>query len=176
AAIPATISADGFKVSVTAVGKGAFKGCGKLTKVKIGSRVTSIGADAFYRCTKLKNVTIGTKTASIGKRAFYGTALKSFSTGNAVKTIGDKAFYGCKKLSAVTLGKNVATIGAQAFGGDAALKKITVKSVKLKKTGTKALSGIHKKAVIRVPAQKLSAYKKLFKGKGQKKTVVIKKN
>ena len=41
--------------------------------------------------------------------------------------------------------------------------------------GAKALKGINKKAVIKVPAKKLKVYKKLFKGKGQAKTVKIKR-
>ena len=67
------------------------------------------------------------------------------------------------------------TIGAFAFAGDAKLKKIAVKSAVLKKVGAKALKGINKKAVIKVPKKQLKKYTKLFKGKGQKKTVKVKK-
>ena len=38
-----------------------------------------------------------------------------------------------------------------------------------------AHKGINKKAVIKVPSKKYKAYKKVFKGKGQAKTVTIKK-
>lgn len=40
--------------------------------------------------------------------------------------------------------------------------------------GKLALKGINKKAVIRIPKSKKKAYRKLFKGKGQKKSVIVK--
>lgn len=52
-------------------------------------------------------------------------------------------------------------------------KTITVKSTKLKSVGKNAFKGINSKAKIKVPAKKYSAYKKLFKGKGQGKKVKI---
>ncbi|MDO4977372.1 MAG: leucine-rich repeat protein [Eubacteriales bacterium] len=92
-----------------------------------------------------------------------------------VTAIADKAFKSQKKAKSVVIGKNVMTIGKQAFYGDKLVKKITVKSPYLKKVGSKAFYGIYKKAVIKVPAKQLSSYKRLLKGKGQKKTVTIKK-
>ena len=70
---------------------------------------------------------------------------------------------------------NVTQINTKAFSGCFKLKKITVKAKSLKKVGKKAFKGIHKKAVIKVPKAKLKAYKKLFKGKGQAKSVKIRK-
>ena len=46
---------------------------------------------------------------------------------------------------------------------------------KLKKAGKKAFKGIHAKCKIKVPKKKLSAYKRLLKGKGQKAGVKITK-
>lgn len=65
--------------------------------------------------------------------------------------IGSKAFYHCKKL-----------------------KSITIKSKVLKKAGANALKGIHKKAVIKVPAAKKKAYAKLLSKKGAGRSVKIK--
>ena len=92
-----------------------------------------------------------------------------------VTAIAKNACKNNKKVKTVTIGKNVQTIGAYAFAGDAKLKKIAVKSVVLKKVGAKALMGINKKTVIKVPKKQLKKYTKLFKGKGQKKTVKVKK-
>lgn len=92
-----------------------------------------------------------------------------------VTAIGDKAFNGCTKLKKVTIGSKVTTIGKQAFNGCKALTSITVNSKVLKTVGASALKGISAKAVIKVPAAKLSAYQKLFKGKGQKNSVKITK-
>ena len=44
------------------------------------------------------------------------------------------------------------------------LRKITIKSTKLKKIGKNAFKGINKKAVIRIPKSKKKTYKKLLKG------------
>lgn len=69
----------------------------------------------------------------------------------------------------------VIKINAKAFSGCKKMKKITVKATGLTKVGSKAFKGIHKRAVIKVPKKKLKAYKKLFKDKGQAKSVKIKK-
>ena len=123
---------------------------------------------------KIKGVTY--KVTSIGNKAFINNKkLKKVTISDNITTIGNSAFQGCKALKTVTIGKRVKTIGQKAFYGDGKLRTITVKSTALKKVGGKALYGIHKKAVIEAPTKKLSAYKKLFKNKGQKKNVKFKK-
>ena len=93
-----------------------------------------------------------------------------------VTAIGKDAFKNNKKLTKVTIGANVTKIGANAFSGCKKLKKITVKTkmLKAKSVGKNAFKNIHGKAVISVPKAKKKAYQKVFKGKGQKKTVKIK--
>ena len=100
--------------------------------------------------------------------------VKKNGTTYAVTSVGSSAFKNCKKLKKATIGNNVATIGKNAFSGCKALRKITVKTTRLKKIGKNAFKGIHKKAVIKVPKKKLKKYRKLWKKKGQKKTVKIK--
>lgn len=92
----------------------------------------------------------------------------------AVTGIAANAFKGCSKLSKVTVGTKVKTIGSKAFAACKSLKTITIKSTVLSKVGAKAFSGINAKATIKVPKKKLTAYKKLLKGKGQGKKVRIK--
>ncbi|MBO5524476.1 MAG: hypothetical protein J5986_12535, partial [Roseburia sp.] len=55
------------------------------------------------------------------------------------------------------------------------LGTITIKSTKLSSVGKNAFEGIKSTAKIKVPAKKLSAYKKLLKGKGQGSKVKITK-
>lgn len=69
----------------------------------------------------------------------------------------------------------ITSISAKAFSGCKKLKKITITSKNIKSVGKKALKGINKKCVIKVPASKYKKYKKLLKGKGQPKTVKIRK-
>ena len=134
---------------------------------------------------KAKKVTIP-KTVKIGDVEYQVTAiapkalknskkLQSIVIPDTITEIGEGSFEGCTALKNITIGKNVTTIGKNAFKNCKKLKKITVKSTKLIKVGKSALSGVHKKCVIKVPKKKLTAYKKLFKGKGQKKTVKITK-
>lgn len=55
---------------VTQIAAGAFKNCGKLKKVTIGSNVTKIGKKAFYGCSSLKKVIIKSKRLKkVGKDA-----------------------------------------------------------------------------------------------------------
>ena len=88
-----------------------------------------------------------------------------------------------KKLKSVTIPNTVTyqgvsftvtQISGKAFQKCSKLKKITIKAISLKKVGKKAFSGIHERAVIKVPKKNLKSYKKILKGKGQKKTVKIK--
>ena len=134
---------------------------------------------------KAKKVTIP-KTVTINnvKYRVTGIAAKVFKNSKKLQTvvipdtvteIGTGSFEGCKNLKSVTIGKNVTSIGKNAFKNCKNLKKITVKSTKLKKVGKGALTGINRKCVIKVPKKQLKSYKRLFKGKGQKKSVKIKK-
>lgn len=93
-----------------------------------------------------------------------------------VTGVSAKAFSKCKKMTKVTIGKNVETIDKEAFKNCKSLKKIVIKSTKLKKVGKNAIKSIHKKAVITCKKKNLKAYKKLFSKKtGYKKTMKIKK-
>lgn len=127
------------------------------TTVTIGGRkfaVTAVGRYAFFYCTKLKTVTIG----------------------NNVSVIGECSFDNCRSLTKVTLGTGVTKISERAFGSCYQLKTLKISSKKLKTVGRSAIFLIHKKAVIRVPASKVKAYRRLFKSKtGFRKTMKVKK-
>ena len=94
-----------------------------------------------------------------------------------VTSIAKNCFKGNKKLKTITIGKNIKTIGANAFSGCKNLKTIKIASTSLtkKSVGKNAFKGIQKKAVIKVPKKKLKSYQKILKGKGQAKSVKIKK-
>ena len=145
--------------------------------VKKGAKFKLIG----YKYTVTSNLK---KNPTVTITGYKNKKLKKISVPASVKykkvifkvtAIGKNAFKGQKKATAIVIGKNVKTIGAGAFAGNAKCKKINVKTTTLRKVGAKALKAINKKAVIKVPAKKLQAYKKLFKAKGQAKTVKIKK-
>lgn len=143
--------------------------------VKKGTKLT-VGTNIFV-VTNVKAKTVsykGTKKKKVAKITIPAT-VKSGNQVYKVTAIADNAFKNNKKIKTVVVGKNVRTIGKKAFYGCKNLKKITVQSSIIKKVGAKAFKGINKKAVIKVPSKKYKAYKKVFKGKGQVKTVTIKK-
>lgn len=146
-----------------------------VATVKKGTKLT-VGTNTFV-VTNVKAKTVsykGTKKKKAAKITIPAT-VKSGKQVYKVTAIADNAFKNNKKIKTVVVGKNVRTIGKKAFYGCKNLKKITVQSSIIKKVGAKAFKGINKKAVIKVPSKKYKAYKKVFKGKGQAKTVTIKK-
>ena len=118
------------------------------------------------------------KVTKVANNTFSGNKnVTSVTIGKNVTSIGKNAFKNCTKLKSVNIKSTTLNqIGANAFSGDKKLMKITLKTTKLKKksVGKNALKGTNKKLVIKVPKKKVSAYKKYFKGKGNK-TVTIKK-
>lgn len=85
-------------------------------------------------------------------------------------------FQGLSKLKKAVIGKNIVTIGRDAFRDCSSLKKITIRSVKLKTVGKNAIKGVHKKVQIICPKGKKKSYKKLFVKKTgfENKTMKIK--
>lgn len=176
--IPETVIIKGTTYKVTSVSDNAFKNNKKIKKVVIGSNVKTIGKNAFQGCTNLRTVTIGRNVKTIGENAFMGCSkLQTVTMGNNVTSIRAKAFYKCKKLKKITIPSKVNQIGKQAFYGCKSLKTITIKTKKLtsKKVGSKAFKGISSKAVIKVPAKKVSTYKKMLRSKGVGSKAKIKK-
>ncbi len=149
----------------------AKKSCKKGQTYKVGNhkykiispKTNGTGTAAFVGVVKDQaKVTIGSKVT------IEGASFK-------ITQVSDKALKNKKKLTAAVIGANVSSIGREAFAGAKNLKTITVKSKKLTKVGKNTLKNIHKKAKVKVPSSKLKQYKKLFKNKGQKKTVKITK-
>ena len=104
------------------------------------------------------------------------TLAKTVKAGNITFTVTTIAANACKnntKLQSITVSTNITKIGKNAFAGCKKLKKITVKSSKIKSVGKNAFKGISKKAIIKVPATQYTKYKKKFSKKGQAKTVKI---
>ena len=128
----------------------------------VSYRVTSIADNAFKNNKKITKVVIGNNIVSIGKNAFAKcTKLVSVIIGT--------------NITSIVVGKNVTKIEKNAFYGCGKLEKITIQSEKLtSKSITKyAFRGISKKTVVKVPASKYKAYKKMFYAKGLNKKVRI---
>lgn len=151
-------------VTVRAPKKGTILKSGKLY-YQVTKSGTKNGTVAFYKVSgTVKKLTIPA-TVTID-----GITYK-------VTSIAAKALKNNKKITQAVLGSNLTAIGKEAFQGCKNLKKITIKSSKVKSIGKNAMKNIHKKAVIKCPAGKVNAYKKLFTAKSgyQKKTMKITK-
>lgn len=75
--IPATVKAGGYKFKVTAVATNAFKNSKKLKSVTVGKNVATIGKNAFKGCSKLTKLTVkSAKITKLGKNVLKGTNKK----------------------------------------------------------------------------------------------------
>ena len=148
-----TVNKNGTSVTLKRSKSKAITTAAIPSSVKANGRtykVTAIASGAFKNCRKLRQVTIARNISSIGTSAFQGcSALRTVKIGSKVSSIGKKAFYDCKALTSVSIQSKKltsGTVGKSAF--------------------TKAGRNNYKKLKVKVPASKLSAYKKLFKSKG----------
>ncbi|MCI9597276.1 MAG: leucine-rich repeat protein [Firmicutes bacterium] len=190
-----TIPATGHQRAKTSTAQPNFVKAGLQKTICADCGVTiNQKALAKKQCKKGQTYTVGNykykivspKTNGTGTAAFAGVVKDQakVTIGSKVNIQGasfkitqvsDKALKNKKKLTAAVVGTNISSIGKEAFSGAKKLKIITVKSKKLTKVGKNALKDIYKKAKIKVPSSKLKQYKKLFKSKGQKRTVKITK-
>lgn len=124
---------------------------GTTSDMKRGASVKS--GKSIFKVTNTSKAEVSyVKTSS--KKASSVTipaTVKSNGKTYKVTSIADNAFKNQKKLKKAIIGNNISKIGKNAF------------------------KGIHAKAKINVPKSKFKVYKKLFKEKGQKKSVTIKK-
>ncbi len=147
-------------------------------KVQKGDKVTVSGEKYVVTNTSKKTVEYVAAKNSKKKTVSVPETVKVSVNGKKVTykvtSIKNSAFKNNKKVEKITVGKNIKTIGKDAFKNCKNLKTIVIKSTSLTKIGKDALKGTVKKLVIKVPAKKVSAYKKLFKKKGNN-NIAIKK-
>ena len=87
---------------VNRVGKEAFEGYNKMTKLVIPDAVTTVDFGAFSNCRNLQTVKMSESVRTLGSSAFSGcTNLYSVSVPRTVRTIGSGVFAGCPSLSTV---------------------------------------------------------------------------
>ena len=89
---------------VNRVGKEAFEGYDKMTKLVLPDNVTTVDFGAFSNCSNLKNVQMSESVRTVGSSAFSGcTNLYSVSLPRTVREIGSGAFAGCQSLASVPI-------------------------------------------------------------------------
>ena len=114
--IPASVTYNDIKFSVTSIGRAVFAHDKRLISVTIPNSVTSIGIDAFERCSGLTSVTMSNSVTSIPHGAFAECSnLSSITIPNSVTKIGSCAFWWCSALSSITIPNSVISIDQDAF-------------------------------------------------------------
>ncbi len=85
-----------------------------------------------------------------------------------VTSIDDNAFKDNTTIKEITIGKQIKSIGKNAFDGCENLKKIIIKSEKLKagNVGKNAFANGSDEVIVKTSKKKLEAYKKLLKKRG----------
>lgn len=162
------------KASVTICGKNAYSG--KITKT---FTIVKAAKGKTYTVGKFRYTITGAKADGTGTVAIAGTTYSRSDKKFASLTIADtvvvgdvrfkitsvsaNAFSRYTALKNVTIGNNVTSIGTNAFLSCKNLKKMTIKSAKLKSVGSKAFSGTYSKITFAVPRNKATTYKKLIK-------------
>lgn len=137
------------KATVTIKGKGKYEGSIKKTfQITVAKGKTYTVGNFKYKMTKASTNGKGTVTLAATKKSKSDSKFTSCKITDTVK-IGGKTF-------------KVTAIGDNAFKGYKKLKTITIESKNLKSVGKDAVKNIHKKATIKVPKDKVKAYKKLF--------------
>ena len=170
--------------SVTIKGKGKYNG--SVTKK---FRIT-VQKNAVYTVSRLKYKISNADTSGKGTVVFTGAtdkaARKTLTIPTTVKiggksfrvtAIGTSAMSGAKKLTTVKIGANIMTVGAKAFYGCSKLSNVTIFGTKLTtaKTGANAFKGIRSNCRFKVPASRVSAYKKLLRAKGAGPKIIVTK-
>ena len=138
----------------------------------MGTLLKDVRTNGRYVVTSRKNKTVkylvlikkNVKTVSIPSKIKIGGVTYK------VTSVAANALKNNRKVKKVTIGRNIKKIGKRAFYGCKNLKSITIKSTmrRAKTVGNKVFWGISSKAVIKVPKEKLKAYKKLLKSCGFK--------
>ncbi len=98
------------------IGWGAFRYCGELTTVDLGTSVQYIGNSAFSDCTKLQAIVIPDSVTYMGYSAFFGcTSLASVHLGTGLTRIEEWTFSGCEALAGIEIPDTITLIGYGAF-------------------------------------------------------------
>ena len=135
--IPSSVSFNGERYSVTAIGFGAFEGCSRLTGITISKSIEEIQRMAFYGCTGITSITVEPENKVFDSRnncnAIIRTANNTLIKGcknttipSSVTALGGNAFDGCTGLTNITIPSSITSIVGGALRGCTDLSSIIV--------------------------------------------------
>lgn len=135
--IPSSVSFNGKRYFVTAIGVGAFEGCSRLTGITISKSIEEIQRKAFYGCDGITSITVEPENKVFDSRdncnAIIRTADNALLKGckntiipSSVTALGGNAFDGCTGLTKITIPSSITSIDGGAFRGCTDLSSIIV--------------------------------------------------
>ncbi len=123
------------------IGDHAFEDANMISSINIAS-ASFIGNWAFKNCGSLRTVTIGSGTNTIGTECFYGTPVTAITLPNTIRRIGYGAFARCNSLA--TLDMNAisqdCTIDPYAFYECPALTTVNMQDAQVVEIGDGAFA------------------------------------
>ena len=151
--------------NVKEIGKNAFDGCSKLSKVQLGNGLKKIEERAFSNCTSLNNLVLPTGLQEIGDFAFQRSGLNMLNIPDSVKTLGTFVFDGCSNLSYVKLPSSISFIPQATFEGCIRLFKVDIPD-NYYHIGNRAFYACNKLRMLKLPSQLKTIGQNAFYGSG----------
>lgn len=154
--------------SVLQIGKYAFADCSRLGSFTFAQNASlmQIGTGMLQNAVSLKRIKLPDKLQTVADYTFRNAEkMESCQMGKNTVKIGKGAFQSCKKLQKLVLPEQVQTIEKRAFYQCIKLKKVTIRTTRLRKVGKEAFRGTAAKIRFAVPKEKQTAYASLLKGK-----------
>jgi len=124
----------------------------KITSVKKGKAAVKVVGNRYRKKqlrvpSKVSYQGKSFRVTVIGRKSFQGNRyIKKLQVPSTVHTVGTQAFARMKKLTYISFGKNLKILGKRACYKDCSLKKVKMKSHKLKKMGKNAFGKCKKLA------------------------------
>lgn len=184
--------------NIKSIGENNFQDLYRLKSVEMCDTVEGIGESAFESCLHLKKVRFSRNLKRIECCAFAGARLKELILPDRITMIEEEAFFmleaqwrrvhlprSLKRVGELAFGginvkklvipPNVERIGVAAFSPEGKrLKKVVIKSKKIKKIGTYGIDNGEGRIKVIVPKDKYKKYKKMLrKQKLSKKNKII---
>ncbi len=156
------------KRGVKSIENGALENYFKVKAIDFPMTLKKIGAGAFENAG-IKKLMLPDSVLEIGEYAFSSQSvslpvdgcIEQIKLPLKLRKIGDSAF-SFQHVKCITIPQNVTNIGKKAFEGCIHLKRVIIKSRKLKKIGRDAFYDTDENLVVYVPRDKIDDYRRLL--------------
>lgn len=171
--VPAHVTHNGVRYTVTKIGDEAFRGCYRMVSVTLPETVVALGVRAFGACGGLNMIEIPNSVKTLGDGCFYNCDMLQYvQLGQSIETIEGSAFSGCTNLAYIEIPQGVTTIGRTAFYECKSLESIVLPN-SVKEIGEHAFSSCYALKSVKLPEGLTSIEAMLFLGCGALEDIKI---